>query len=427
MTLTKPGYLPRLIDRQIPLHLEAFGALLIEGPKYCGKTWTSLHHAESVYYVSDPDNNYANRARAQLDPSGVLVGVEPRLIDEWQEAPGVWDAIRFAVDQAKDKGRFIITGSSTAADTKTTHSGTGRISRLSMRPMSLLESGDSSGVVSLLDLINQNEIKPEPSRHSLDEIIQLCIRGGWPESLTLSPNAAALLSQQYLLSLAQSDISRLDGTRRDAAKATALMASLARNTAQTVNLRTFEKDIAQNSGGEKLSTQTIADYLSKLSELFVIENLSGWEPALRSAVRMRSTPKRYFVDPSLAVAALKATKENLTQDLKTLGFIFENLVIRDLLIYSSIHGAELYYYLDDSQLDVDVILSFGSEQWAAIEIKLGSDQENEAAKKLIRLSKKMTDRGTQQPMFMAVITGVGSTSHKREDGVYIIPIDCLAP
>ncbi|MCL2757417.1 MAG: AAA family ATPase [Coriobacteriia bacterium] len=338
-TLTRPGYRHRLIDELIPQYLAAFGAILIEGPKYCGKTWTCLHHSQSVYYVSDPDNNYANRARARLDPSGILIGEKPRLIDEWQEAPGIWDAIRFSVDQGRDKGGFLITGSSTACGTDTTHSGTGRIARLSMRPMSLFESGDSTGTVSLADLINQKGITLQPSRLNLGSLARLLVRGGWPESIDLSEAAAALIPKQYLLSLAQKDISRLDGIKRDSAKATALLSSIARNTAQIVSNTTIEKDIALNSDGERLSPQTIADYLAKLKELFVIEEIPGWAPALRSPMRLRLTPKRYFVDPSLAVAGLKADTTTLLQDMKTFGFLFENLVIRDLLIYTSRVGA----------------------------------------------------------------------------------------
>ena len=427
MTLTRPGYRPRLIDGLIVRHLEVFDALLIEGPKHCGKTRTSLHHSESVYYVSDSGNSHANRTRARLDPSGILIGSGPRLIDEWQEAPGIWDAIRFSVDQGGQKGRFLITGSSTAVETGTAHSGAGRIARLNMRPMSLFESGDSSGAVSLADLINQREIKPEPGKHNLEELIQLSIRGGWPESLGLSLDAAALLPQQYLLSLAHSDISRLDGIKRNAAKTTALISSLARNTGQVVNLVTFGKDIAQHSDRERLSVQTIADYLARLKELFVIEDLPGWAPALRSPMRLRSTQKRFFVDPSLAVAGLRANRETLIRDTRALGAIFENLVVRDLLIYAALNGAELFYYLDDSQLDIDVILGFGGERWAAIEIKLGSSQEDEAAKKLVRLKKKLVDRGIQPPLFLAVVTGIGSTAHRRDDGVHVVPIDCLRP
>ena len=427
MTLTKLGYRPRLIDDFIPKYLEAFGAVLIEGAKYCGKTWTSLHHSESVYYVSDPTGNYANRTRALIDPAGVLSGDEPRLIDEWQEAPGIWDAIRFTVDQENKKGRFLITGSSTAVKIETTHSGTGRIARLKMRPMTLFESGESSGAVSLSDLIAQHEIKPAPGTLDLDKLIRLTVRGGWPESLGLPESAAALLPEQYLLALAQSDISRLDGVKRDAAKTTALIASLARNAGQIVNLTTYEKDIEQYSSGERLSTQTISEYLAKLKELFIIEELPGWAPALRSPVRLRSTPKRFFVDPSLVVAGLRANSLSLTEDMKTLGFVFENIVVRDLLVYASSHGADLYHYLDNSQLDVDVIVSFGSERWAAIEIKLSSSQEDEAAKKLVRLERKLSDGGISSPLFLAVITGIGSTAHKRHDGVYVIPIDTLKP
>ena len=427
MTLTQPGYKPRLIDKLIPAYLEAFGALEIRGPKWCGKTWTSLHQSNSVFYVADPHNNYANRQRARLDPTGVLEGAEPRVLDEWLEAPAIWDAVRQEVDRGKGKGRFILTGSATPQDMVTTHSGTGRIARLTLRPMTLFESGDSSGEISLDDLAQQANITPAASRLSLESLIKLVIRGGWPESIDASFQAATLLPQQYLLSVAQSDISRIDDVKRDPAKVTALLQSLARTNANIVNYSTYADDIAQYAPGETASEQSIAAYLSLLKRLFVIEEIAGWAPALRSPLRLRSNPKRYFVDPSLAAAALNADITALQEDTKTLGFLFENLVVRDLLVYAEQNQAEVYYYLDNSQLDTDVILSYPGENWAAIEIKLGSEKEDEGAAKLLRLQKKLVERSAKPPRFLAVITGIGTTAHRREDGVYCVPIDCLKP
>jgi len=427
MTLTPEGYRPRLLDKIIPTYLEAFGALEIKGPKWCGKTWTSLHHANSAYYIADPSNNYANRTRAQLDATGVLAGAEPRVLDEWPEAPAIWDAVRQEVDRGKSRGRFILTGSATPQDLTTTHSGTGRVARLTLRPMTLFESGDSSGEVALGDLAQQADIPPASSHLTLDTLIELVIRGGWPESVGASFQAARLLPEQYLLSVSQSDISRIDNIKRDPEKVMALLRSLARTDCGIVSYATYAADIAHYNSGEMITEQSIASYLKLLRRLFVIEDVPGWAPALRSPVRLRSNPKRYFVDPSLAAAGLRADATTLREDTKTLGFLFENLVMRDLLVYAEHNQAEVSYYLDNSQLDADVILSYPGEQWAAIEIKLGSNKEDAGAAKLLRLQKKLVARDAKPPRFLAVITGIGTTAHRRDDGVYCVPIDCLKP
>jgi predicted AAA+ superfamily ATPase len=427
MTLVKAGYRPRLVDGLIDDYLAAFGALVIEGPKWCGKTWTSLNHANSVFYVADPANNYANKTRASYDPAGILEGDAPRVLDEWQEAAGIWDAVRFSVDNKKQRGRYILTGSSTPDDNATTHSGTGRIAHITMRPMSLYESGKSDGSVSLQDLIDGNAIKPAASKFTLQSLIDVLISGGWPENLDVPMRVANLLPKQYLMSIASSDISRIDGVKRDPAKITALLASLARNTGSASNSKTLASDIALQNEPEAVSTQSILSYIKLLKRLYVIEEIVGWEPALRSPVRLRSTPRRYFTDPSLAAAGILANSEALLDDRKTLGFIFENLVIRDLLIYSQLHDIQVQYYQDDTGLDCDAILNFGAEKWAGIEIKLGSDQEDAAAVKLLRLATKLTAHGTTTPLFLAVITGLGTTAHQRSDGVYCIPVDTLKP
>lgn len=433
--LTKEGYLNRIIDPLIKDYLLVFGAVVIDGPKWCGKTWTSLNHAQSVFYVADPTNNFANRTRALFDPYGVLEGPEPRVLDEWQEAPGIWDAVRFSVDSEKHKGRFILTGSSTPINEAQTdeekpvilHSGTGRIARISMRTMSLYESGHSSGEISLGDLIQGKDVNPAASRFGLESLVDLLVAGGWPENLEVPRRVAGLLPRQYLLNLANVDISMIDRVRRDPAKVLALLASLARNTGSACTSKTLASDIAQHSDGGKASAQSVLAYIRTLRRLYVVEDIPGWEPALRSPVRLRTAPRRYLTDPSLAVAGMQANHQSLLEDRKTLGFVFENLVMRDLLIYAQVHDAQVQYYLDDTQLDCDVVLNFGAERWAAIEIKLGSDQEDQAAAKLRRLAAKMLDHGVRQPLFLAVVTGLGTTAHRRSDGVYCVPIDTLGP
>jgi len=427
MSLTPSGYKARLLDTLIPRYLKAFGALEIKGPKWCGKTWTSLHYANSAFYVADPTNNYANRNRAIYDPNGVLAGAEPRLLDEWPQAPGLWDAVRQEVDRSGGKGRFILTGSESTKDQLTTHSGTGRIARLILRTMSLYESGDSNGAVSLADLAQDGKIPPAASQLTIDTLIKLIIRGGWPESIDAPFEAASLIPAQYLYSVSQSDVSRIDRVKRDPEKVKALLESLARTNAGIVTYPTYVADIAQHTHGEAVSEQSVAAYLGLLKQLFVIEEISGWAPPLRSPLRLRTSPKRYFTDPSLAVAGLKADAESLRHDTKTLGFLFENLVIRDLLIYAEHNGAALYHYLDNSQLDADVILDYGAEEWAALEIKLGSDKEDKAAAKLLRLQSKLVARGAKPARFLAVITGLGTVAHGRKDGVFCIPLDCLKP
>jgi predicted AAA+ superfamily ATPase len=432
MALTREEYRPRIIDNIIDDYLAAFGAIAIEGPKFCGKTWTSLNHANSVFYVADPANNYANRTQALYDPYGVLKGEKPRALDEWQEAKGIWDAVRFSVDSKKGKGHYILTGSSTPEDTgakdaSVLHSGTGRIAHIAMRTMSLYETGHSSGKVSLKDLIDGRNVALATSRLSLDGLVDLLVAGGWPENLDVPQRIAGLLPRQYLLNIANIDISRIDNIKRDPMKILALLASIARNTGNVCNSKTLSADIAQHSDEEAVSSQSVLAYIKLLRCLYMIEEIPGWAPALRSPVRLRNTPRRYLADPSLAVAAMQANHQSLIDDRKTLGFVFENLVIRDLLIYSQVHDAQIQYYLDDAQLDCDAILSLGDERWAAFEIKLGSDQENAAATRLLKLANKMVGHGTRAPLFTAVITGLGTTAHKRDDGVYCIPIDTLKP
>jgi len=429
MTLTKKGYKPRLLDKQIARYLKVFGALSIDGPKWSGKTWTSLNHANSVFYVGDPKNGFSNRQLAQLDPSATLIGDTPHVVDEWQEVPQIWDAVRFSVDNSQKQGSYILTGSATPAENKIMHSGAGRIAHITMRPMSLFESGDSQNRLSLFSILNNEPIPNFSSKLSIDDIIHLVIRGGWPNNIQIDKENAALLPQSYLRAVLRKDISSIDGVTRNQAKAQALIHSLARNNASLVSNRTLSLDTALSSTNknDSLSEQGISDYLNVLKRLFILEEIPAWSPEIRAKIRLRVSPKRMLVDPSLAAAALNADAEMLKSDLKTLGLLFEGLCLRDLQVYAQSFDASLHHYLDNTGLEVDAILQLKGEDWAAFEIKLGSNQIDSAAKNLIRLNDKIVAAGNKPPRCLGVIVGIGAISHIRQDGVSVIPLDCLTP
>ena len=429
MPLTETGYRPRLIDEQIARYLKTFGAVSIEGPKSSGKTWTSLNHAESVFFVGDPANGFSNRSLAQLDPGAALDGEAPHAIDEWQEVPGLWDAVRFSVDRKRTKGRYILTGSANPVDNDIMHSGAGRIARVSMRPMSLFESGDSQKTLSLSAVLKGDDVPAVSSGYSIDDIIGLVIRGGWPDNTGIPPENAGLLPKSYIEALIRKDMSLIDGVARLQTKVRALLRSLARNNVSLVSNKTLAADIALYRTPDEgdLSERSIADYLNALRRLFVIEEIPAWSPEIRAKIRLRVSPKRMFADPSLAVAALNADEGILKSDMKTLGFLFEGLCLRDLQVYAQSYGAAMYHYLDNSNLEIDAIMEMKGGEWAAFEIKLGGAQIEEAACNLIRLKEKITGVGNKPPSCLAVITGVGVAGHRRKDGVAVLPISCLSP
>ena len=424
MSLRPPGYRPRIIDSTIDSMLASIGAISVEGPKWCGKTWTSLNHANSVFYMADPTGGFANREVARLDLTAALDGATPHAIDEWQEVPGIWDAIRFQVDMRSGPGQFILTGSSTPSDDAVVHSGTGRIARIRMRPMTLTESGASTGEISLTDVVGGVSPRPIRSTCTLDQIIDLVVRGGWPANLGKTTDQAADLATSYLDNIALTDISQVDGSPRDPEKVMALLRSFARNTATMVGPAALERDVAETSG-PGLSTKTIREYMALLERLYLLEQIPAWHPALRSPVKLRQTPKRMLVDPSLAVAGLGASPADLKQDPKTLGFLFESMILRDLLTYAQSQRATLWHYRDDAGLEADAVLTFPSGVWTAIEIKLGYTQIDAAAQNLVRLARKMSDAGDSSPAAMIVIVGVGGVAHRRDDGVCVIPADLL--
>ena len=423
--MEKKGYRPRIIDNKIEEYLGVFGALCIEGPKWCGKTWTSSFHSRSEIYLGDPAGNFQNRNLAELSPDLVLQGETPRLIDEWQEAPPLWDAVRFHVDQSSEKGLFILTGSSTPNHKGILHSGAGRIARIRMRPMSLYESGDSSGKVSLEELCADRMESVMTGEVRLTDLIGYILRGGWPASLGLSIKEASLLPQQYLNAIVDDDVYRIDGVKRDTTKIRLLLRSLARNESTTATNRSLKNDVKEKDD-EDIDVDTIASYLDVFSRLFLIENQQPFSSKIRSSVRVKQAEKRHFADPSLAAALLGATEEKLLGDLNTLGFLFEALCERDLRIYADAFGGQLYHYQDYQNREVDAVIQLPGGEWCAFEIKLGANQIDEAAAVLVKLKNDIAkEPGGIPPKVLCVVCGMSNAAYKRADGVYVVPITAL--
>jgi predicted AAA+ superfamily ATPase len=426
MSLTPPGYWPRIIDDELQKLLRLFGAVEVRGPKWSGKTWGALNQGNDVVYIADPQNDYATRSLARIDPASVLIGKHPLVIDEWQEAPGLWDAARFSVDQQSQKGLYILTGSSSPKLKKPIHSGTGRIVSVDMRPMTLAESQNSSKEVSLKKLFDQplERIRGR-SNHSLDAIIGLALQGGWPET-TRAPVADGMeISRQYVRSITEDDLDDDDAPQLSSAKMKQFLRSFARNTATMVGNATIRKDTAESEGAA-LSLDAISTYIDYFMRIYVLWEQPAWLPEVRSATRIRTSPKRHLVDSSLVAAALSLSPQKLKNDLKTLGFVFETMVARDLYVYAnSIHGS-LFHYRDNSGLEVDAIIELPDTSYAAIEIKLGANQQDDAAASLLRFISKMERSGASLPVFSAVVVGTGEFAFTRPDGIHVIPIGCLA-
>lgn len=418
MAIKCEGYRERIIDETVERYLKVFGAVCIEGPKWCGKTWTSLNHANSVIYITSSENNFQNRTLAEIEPDAVLKGEEPRLVDEWQEVPLLWDAVRFNVDKGARKGMFILTGSSTPIRKGVLHSGTGRIAKLRMRPMSLFESGESSGVISLKELFNGVIDAKMGQGLSLEGLARLVIRGGWPGSTQLEQDIS-LVPKAYIKSLLEEDVYKLDETKYDSQKMERLLKALARNNATIVSKTTLRNDIDEDS---KIDIDTISNYLSVFKRLFVIEEIPPFSPNIRSSVRVGRTVKRIFVDSSLACGLIGASEDKLIGDLHTFGFMFENLVLRDLLIYAESIGARVYHYRDDKNREVDAIIELEDGRYGAFEIKLGANGVDNGAASLLRFKEALDD---DKLVVLVVITGLGNAAYKRDDGVIVVPINQL--
>lgn len=423
--MNEERYRPRVLDRQVEEYLSAFGAVCIEGPKWCGKTWTSSYHSKSAIYLGDPAGNFQNRQLAQMSPSLVLEGACPRLIDEWQEVPPLWDAVRYKVDQEPRKGQFILTGSATPNHKGILHSGAGRIGRIRMRPMSLWESGDSSGQVSLEKLC-RGELAPAMTGEvDLKALIGLIIRGGWPGSLGLPPEQAALLPAQYLNAVIEDDVYRMDGVKRDTHKMRQLLRSLARNESTTATNKTLMRDV-KAVDDEDIDGNTVAAYLDIFQRLFLTDNQPPFSTGIRSSVRIKQAEKRHFADPSLACALLKATPAGLLGDLETLGFLFEALCERDLRIYAQSFGGSLYHYQDYSGREIDAVIELSDGTWCAFEIKLGANQIDAAAENLLDIQRQFqADPKGKPPAVLCVLCGLSNAAYRRPDGVFVVPLTAL--
>ena len=417
-------YLPRVIDSILEEYLDAFGAVLIRGPKWCGKTTTAEQIAKSVLRMQDPDNFRAHLDMANFMPSRLLEGDTPRLIDEWQMAPVLWDAVRNAVDERQKVGQFILTGSTVINHEQILHSGTGRIAKIDMMPMSLFESDESNGTVSLEELFAGKDFSGATSDLSVENLVFAICRGGWPASIGLSEKASLLVARSYIEAICSDDTCRIDPSVSDPNRVRAILRSYARNLTTLASNRSILKDIVVND--LMMDESTLYRYMTALKSLFVIQDNPAWNPAIRSSTTMRSIAKKGFVDPSMAVAALALSPSELLDDLKTLGFFFESLCIRDLQIYAAKQGGEISYYRDRYGLECDIVLHLENGSYALIEAKLGSREIDEASEHLLKLKDLISMNKLHQPSFLMVLTA-GKYAYRRDDGVLVIPIGCLKP
>ena len=421
------SYLPRIADTVLKERLESKGAVLIEGPKWCGKTTTARQQAKSVIEMDRPEMTAQYQQMAQLNPSLLLRGDVPHLIDEWQIAKNLWNAVRYEVDHRDAFGQFILTGSAVPPSfEESMHSGTGRITRMQMRPMSLYESGDSSGEVSLKDLFDGKEIAAA-DEHRLEELAFVICRGGWPKALGQNERVALRQAIDYYDAVTSVDISRVDGVERDQERARRLLRSYARNIASQASMETIRQDVLANDE-DSFSQDTLYSYLNVLRRLFVLEDVPAWNPNLRSRTAIRSTDTRYFTDPSIATAALGIGPNDLIGDLNTMGLIFENLCVRDLRIYAELLDGHVYHYRDKTELECDAVVHLRNGAYGLIEIKLGGDQLiEEGAGTLKKLAERIDTGRMKAPSFMMVLCGVAPFAYQRHDGVYVVPVFTLKP
>ena len=419
-------YKPRVIDKILERKLRGKGAVLIEGAKWCGKTTTGEQAANSVLYMADADSLKQNLTIAEISPSKLLEGATPRLIDEWQIAPQLWDAIRFEVDHRDEMGQFILTGSAVPTNTdKIVHTGTGRFSWLKMRTMSLYESNESSGEVSLESLFNHNDDVFGNSYMDIDKLTYLICRGGWPKAIDLDKDIALDQAFDYFDAVINTDISRVDEVSRNSERMKRIMRSLSRHQGSQVSNQVIKDDIYANDSAN-IDTDTIFSYVNALKKIFVVEDMPAWNPNLRSKTAIRTSDTRYFSDPSIASAAMGIGPNDLVSDLNTLGLYFETLCVRDLRVYSEALDGQVYHYRDSNGLECDAIVHLRNGNYGLIEIKLGGDRLiDEGAANLIKLSNKIDTTKMKKPSFLMVLVGVNKYAYKRQDGVLVVPIDCL--
>ena len=422
--MTATAYLPRVADSVLAAKLKTAGAVHIKGPKWCGKTATAERLSASAVYLQDPDKSPALLELASIKPSALLDGPEPRLIDEWQMAPQLWDAVRYAVDRGHGRGRFILTGSATPREKeRPKHSGVGRIAKMYMHTMSLFESRESNGAVSLRTLFEGDADVAAIADFDIEHIAYAVCRGGWPEAVLETDRTVALgMARDYVTELLDSDIEEMDGVKRNKTWMRSIMRSYARNLSTEAPLTTIAADMQ----GEPPSADTVAEYVDALARACVAEDLQAWSPRLRSKTTIRTSPTRHFTDPSIAAAMLGATPEKLLADFETFGLLFESMCVRDLRVYVEPLGGKTYHYRDKTDLEADAVIVLGDGRWALVEVKLGSRQLDEASAHLRKLADRIDQEHEGAPSFLMVLTGT-ATAYRREDGVLVVPLATLAP
>ena len=420
--MAKQDYLARVCDAELQEALAVMGAALIEGAKWCGKTSTAEHVARSTLYMQDPDYARSYQEMADTKPSLLLQGETPRLIDEWQMSPVLWDAVRFEVDKRGMAGQFILTGSAVPADNVTAHTGTGRFARILMRPMSLYESKESNGSVSMADLFDGKYDIEGISDLSIEQIAFAVCRGGFPATIGKPDKAALRMSVDYVEAIINQDISRIDGVEKNPTRTRLLLRSLARNIATTASMQTLLEDV--ESTETTLSDKTFAVYYNALRRIFVVEDMPAWSPSLRSKTSIRTSPKRHLVDPAVATAVMRANPEAVLHDFEYFGFLFEALCARDIRVYAQRNDGDVFHYRDKTGLEADMIVQLRDGRWGAIEVKLGNKQIEDAAANLLILKEKINTEKMREPSFLLILTG-GQYAFRRKDGVLVVPIGCL--
>jgi len=412
-------YRPRIIDSTVERSLSIFGGALIVGPKWCGKSWTGIYHSKSEVLLTKKET----KRLALLDPEGILKGEYPMLVDEWQEVPDLWDIARLNADFSKRKGLYLFTGSTVPP--KVSHTGTGRFVRLRMHTLSLYESGDSNGKVSLSNLFNN--IRVETTKSSLDYsgAMRLICRGGWPGAMDMNDDYASEIPRAYIDMVANNDASQVDGKRRNPILVERLLWSLARNTATSASINVLANDMAER--GKRPSDATVTNYLGAIKKLFLVNEQRGWSPQLRSAARIQSSPRRHLADPSLAATLLCGGAGELRQDPNTAGFLFESMCYRDLCVYTSALGGEVFYYRDSDGNEVDFVIQLKDGRWGAAEAKMGTYEFEKATHNLLKLRNKMVAGGVREPSFLMILNVTGGIAIEREDGIIEVPINCLGP
>ncbi|MCD8040809.1 MAG: DUF4143 domain-containing protein [Clostridia bacterium] len=418
-------YRSRIADKLLKEALEARGAVLVQGPKWCGKTTTAEQIAKSIIRMDDPVRRNQYAEMVSINPSYILEGTNPRLIDEWQLAPKLWDAVRYEIDRRGKFGQFILTGSAVPPDKKEiTHTGTGRISKISMSTMTLFESGDSSGTVSFQSLFDGESNVSGENQTDLKGLAFLVCRGGWPLAVGQSEGVALRQARDYYDALVETDMSEVDGVERSEERVKLLLRSYSRNICTQAKNTQIRADMLANDT-DSLSEDTVLSYVNALKKLFAVAELPAWNPNLRSKAAIRTSNTRHFVDPSIAISALGLGPKDLINDLNTFGFMFESMCVRDLRVYADYLDGTLYHYRDSNGLESDAVIHLRNGDWAAIEIKLGTDHIDEAAKNLLALKANVNTEKMKEPAFLMVISGTAPFAYRRADGVYVVPVDCL--